>query len=216
MQMSGISRLDNSAIKIISTASTRIQQVHNMCILSENWLWPEFLFTEIVSGMKLWLCAKFSLPGCNCINFISETSLCDDVSTNIDFPKVFGWHVVVIIITFPSARGRNHPVIFAGYKCCVVVQALLPSTMLRMSPFTMVRPFRTILSQPWVIAIHTNKGVTRIWHFISFTAKKSNHFCAFVVQSRCDVECCSFFFTAVKSYLGEVCVGSKLLHSAFG
>ena len=50
--------------------------------------------------------------------------------------------------------------------------------------------------------------VTRVWHLISFTAEISHHFCTFVVQSRADVECCSFFFAAVKSYLGKVYVRS--------
>ena len=164
-------------------------------------------FTEIGSGINFSLWVKYSLPGCNCVNFISETALCDNVSTNIDFPKISDWQVVVIIIiTHPSAWVRNYPAIFKCYRYCVVVQAILSSTILSISPFTMKCPFRTILSQPWVITICTKKGVTRVSHFISFTAKKSHHFCTFVVQSRRHVECCYFFLAAVKSYLGEVCV----------
>ena len=162
-----------------------------------------------VREIKLWLCVKYSLSGCNCVNFISETALRDNVSTNIDFPKISGWQVVVlIIITKPSVWGRNCPLTFKGYKCCVDVQAIPYSTILSMSPFTMKCPCRTILIQPLVIAMHTKKGVTRVRHFISFTAEKSHHLCTFVVQSHCDVEYCSFFFAAVKFYLAEACVGS--------
>ena len=116
------------------------------------------------------------------------------ISTDINFPKVSSRQVVAsIIITLPAATSRNYPVIPAAHKCCVVVQTILSNTMLDMSPLTMICPYRTILSQSWVITIHTDEGVARVWHLISFTAEKSHHFCTFYVQSRSDVECCSFF-----------------------
>ena len=116
------------------------------------------------------------------------------ISTDINFPKVCSRQVVdSIIMAIPAAANWNYPVIPATHICCVVVQTILFNTMADMSPLTMICPSRTILSQSWVITIHTDEGVARVWLLISFTAEISHHFRTFFVQSRSDVECCSFF-----------------------
>ena len=121
------------------------------------------------------------------------TRMC--TSTDINFPKVSSRHVVAsIIVTLSVATSRNYPMMLAAHKCCVVLETILSNIIPDMSPLTIICPCRTILSQSWVIAIHTDKGVRRVWHLIFFSAEISHHFCTFVVQSRSDVECCSFFF----------------------
>ena len=98
------------------------------------------------------------------------------ISTDINFPKVSSRQVVAnIIIAHPVATSRNYPVITVGHKCCVVVQTILSNIMPDMSPLTIICPCRTTLSQSWVITIHTDEGVTRVRHLISFTAKISHH-----------------------------------------
>ena len=98
------------------------------------------------------------------------------ISTDINFPKVSSRQVVAnIIIAHPVATSRNYPMITVGHKCCVVVQTILSNIMADMSPLTIICPCRTTLSQSWVITIHTDEGVTRVRHLISFTAKISHH-----------------------------------------
>ena len=98
------------------------------------------------------------------------------ISTDINFPKVSSRQVVAnIIIAHPVATSRNYPMITVGHKCCVVVQTILSNIMPDMSPLTIICPCRTTLSQSWVITIHTDEGVTRVRHLISFTAKISHH-----------------------------------------
>ena len=97
------------------------------------------------------------------------------ISTDINFPKVSSRQVVANIILAHSFVNSRNPMITIGHKCCVVVQTILSNIITDMSPLIIICPCRTVLSQSWVFIIHTDEGVTRVRHLISFTAKISHH-----------------------------------------
>ena len=97
------------------------------------------------------------------------------ISTDINFPKVSSRQVVANIIIAHSFVNSRNPMITIGHKCCVVVQTILSNIITDMSPLIIICPCPTVLSQSWVFIIHTDEGVTRVRHLISFTAKISHH-----------------------------------------